>query len=436
MHCAFCGYEVPENARFCVSCGKDILRPVPLDTIFVTQETTGKTDAPVTDTGESRPDHRLFSKPKRRILVIAGMIAGLAVLSLVMTWGILSVQKQLQDNRSNNASLDPDDSATLTQVTTASVSATQSETMATETTLSAQEINAAILDDYYTGTLVPLYGEADLSPFHLVCERDGGAVDLQEFMPENRKGIVESIKEDLNGDGVEELMVVISRTFAEPLIYTQSNIDHIVEFHYDGIEIKLFQVVGGTVQEMISDNRAMIFDDVFMNPSDTAMQICILENGGEKYIYIMMYFLHSNDSGTDIFRHEFYDVTETGIHCVSGTRTYDGKIYDVLDLSSGSPFGELIFSIWGTDLLEDYYGAIRARLEPFGLDCSWMDSYYDQIMSASTIDDSTYSHGLNQSKTPLSDLIDNIRVIVMVDGVNDGDIQTFDIIPEAILVLE
>jgi hypothetical protein len=430
MNCAFCGNEVPDNARFCLSCGKEIMRPGSSDTIFVTQDAIEETKAPEKDAGESRPDDRLFSKVQRRLLVIVGIIAGLALITAGITWGIVSMRNQLAENRANELKeerLLAEDTSTQTQGATVSESVIQSETVATETTLSAQEINAAILDDYYTGTLVPLYGEADMSLFSLVSERDGGAVDLQEFMPDNRKGIVNSLKEDLDGDGVEELMVVISRTFANPLIYTQSNSSHIVEFHYDGIEIKLFQVVGGTVQEMISDNRAMIFDSVFMNPSETAMQICILENGGEKYIYIMMYFLHSNDSGTDVFRHEFYDVTETGIHCVSGTRTEDGIIYDELDLSSGELVGTETFSIWSGDVLEDYYGAIQARLEPFGLDCSWLDSYYAEIVSGSTISDITYSHGLNNSKTPLSDLIDNIRVITIVVGTNDGDFQTFDI---------
>ena len=433
MHCTFCGYEVPENARFCLSCGKEVLQPGPSDTIFVTQETTGETDAPGIAAGESRPDKRPFSKIERRILLIVGIITGLAVLSLVMTWGILSVQKQLQDNRSDKSgteSPDPDDSTTLTQATTASESAAQSEstTGAAETTLSAQEINAAILDDYYTGTLIPLYGEADMSPFSLECAWYAGFMDLQEYTPENRKGIVSRHKEDLNGDGVDELMVVICGTFGSPIQhFTETDGGYTYWTHYDGIEIKIYRVVGGTVQEMISDNQTMVFDDVFMYPSQAAMQICILESGGNKYIYVMRYNSYINEGSTDIFMHNFYEVNETGIHCWSITKTYNGKIHDELVHTSGFSGGELIFSIWDGDVLEDYYGAIRAQLEPFGLDCSWMDSYYDEIMVDDTIYNITYSDGLNQSKTPLSDLIDNIRVITIVDGVYDDYVQTFDI---------
>jgi hypothetical protein len=99
----------------------------------------------------------------------------------------------------------------------------------------------------------------------------------------------------------------------------------------------------------------------------------------------------------------------------------------VIDPSSAETGGELVFSIWDGNALEDYYGAIRARLEPFGLDCSWMDSYYNEIAAYDIMDDYTSSTGENQSGTPLSDMIGNIKVITIVRGVNDDDTQTYDI---------
>lgn len=431
MHCVFCGFEVPDHSRFCLNCGKEVNLPDSADTIFVTPETSNEAPERRPDGDEDRGEESLFTKGQQRLLIIVGIVAALALVSVGITWGIVSAKKQLAQKRADELReemLITKATTIQTRITTVSetVSQSQSTTVATETTLSAQEINAAILDDYYAGTLVPLYGEANLSPVSLICEWYGGASDLQEFMPEDRKGIIKSIREDLNGDGAEELMVVISRTFDPPVVYTESGNDHINEVHYDGIEIKVFQVVSGTVQEMISDNKAMIFNDRFMFPSNSVMQICILENGGEKYIYVLMHDSYINESGTDIFRHEFFDVTANGIHCASGTRTRDGIIYDELDLSAGDSWGTTIFSIWGTDLLENYYNAIKARLEPFGLDCSFMDSYYNEIQSGSTIYDYTYSDGLNQSKTPLSDLIGNIRVIALIDGTNDdNDVQTY-----------
>ncbi len=178
---------------------------------------------------------------------------------------------------------------------------------------------------------------------------------------------------------------------------------------------------------MLSDNRAMVFDDVFMYPSKVAMQICILESGGIKYIYILAYTYHDQEGGTDIFNHEFYEVSETGIHCASTTRTRDGIIYDVLDSTSGDLWGTVIFNIWDGDLLENYYTAIRARLEPFGLDCSFMDSYYSEIAAYDMVDSITSSTGSNNTGIPLSDQIGNIRVITIVNGTNDDSTQTYDI---------
>lgn len=431
MHCAFCGYEVPENARFCISCGKEILRPFPEETIFVTPEVTHETEDVVKVAAESKPEDKLFSKSERRILVVVGIVVGLAVIALLMTWGFMSLQKQLSKNRSDKAEGETTDAAaTQTVATTSTESEAPGETttVATETTLSAQELNTAILDAYYSDTLIPLYGEADLSSFELECAWYAGFMDLQEFMPENRKGIVNSHKEDLNGDGIEELMVVISGTFGDPIVhYTEDEGEYTYETHYDGIEIKVFRVVGGTVEEMISDNKAMVYDDIFMYPSQAAMQVCILNSGGNKYIYVLRYNSYINEGSTDIFYHEFYEVTDTGIHCWSSTKTFDGKIYDELDQETGFSGGELLFDIWDGDVLTDYYGAIRARLEPFGLDCSFMDDYYAEIIADDTIMEFTYSEGLNQSKTPLSDLIDNIRVITMVDGVYNNYVQTYDI---------
>lgn len=431
MHCAFCGSEVPDNARFCIECGKEMIRPVSGETIFYTQEVTHETETVGKDIAESRPEDKLFSKSERRILIVVGIVVGLAVIALLMTWGFMSLQKQLAKNRSDKTKDETTDAAAvLTQATTSAESAASSEstTVASETTLSAQEINDAILNAYFADTLIPLHGEADLSPFELGCEWYAGFMDLQEFMPEDRKGIVSSQKEDLNGDGIDELMVVISGTFADPVEhYTEDSGGYTYVTHYDGIEIKIFRVVGGTVQEMISDNKTMVYDDIFMYPSQAAMQICILESGGNKYIYVLRYNSYIVEGSTDIFFHDFYEVTDTGIHCWSSTKTFDGKIFDELDRETGFSGGALLFDIWDGDILEDYFEAIRARLEPFGLDCSFMNDYYAEIVADDSFMEYTYSDGMNQSKTPLSDLIDNIQVIAMVDGVYNDYVQTYDI---------
>jgi len=432
MQCAFCGYEMPDNSRYCLSCGKEVILPNSTDTIFVTPDTTGETNDFVMERREKYAEDQLFSIGQRRLLVIVGIITALALVLVVITWGIVSFRNQLAQKRAaelkeERAATEVTSAQTLVTTVSESVIPSESTTVATETTLSAQEINTTLLDDYLTGTLIPLYGQADLSPFSLISEWNAGFADLREFMPENRKGILNSIKEDLDGDGVEELMVVIGRTFATPETHTDPYDNYTYEIHYDGVEIKVFQVISGAVQEMLSDNKAMVFDDVFMYPSEMAMQICILENGAEKYIYVMAYNMYIGEGGTDIFRHEFYEVTETGIHCASATKTYNGKIYDVIDPSSAETGGELVFSIWDGNALVEYYGAIRARLEPFGLDCSWMDSYYNEIAAYDIMDDYTSSTGENQSGTPLSDMIGNIKVITIVSGVNDDYTQTYDI---------
>lgn len=428
MKCVFCGSEVPGNARFCLNCGKEILRTGSEETIFVSPDSSIENDARGKHT--EVPKEPLFSIKQQRILVVTGIIAAAALVMLGIIWGIVSIRNGLRDHKDGIKGRDfsaVSQTSLQTMGTTASVTTSQSETVPTETTLSPQEINSILLDDYLEDTLIPLYGQADLSPFTLTYQWYAGFSDLTQFMPEDRKGIVTSTKEDLNGDGMEEMLVVIARTFAPPETHTDPHTSYTYETHFDGIEVKVFHVVSGVVQEMLSDNRAMVFDDVFMYPSKVAMQICILESGGIKYIYILAYTYHDQEGGTDIFNHEFYEVSETGIHCASTTRTRDGLIYDVLDSTSGDLWGTVIFNIWDGDFLENYYTAIRARLEPFGLDCSFMDSYYSEIAAYDMVDSITSSTGSNNTGIPLSDQIGNIRVITIVNGTNDDSTQTYDI---------
>jgi hypothetical protein len=415
MHCIHCGSEIPDQSTFCVTCGGRINSPS-------SQETGASAPS-----GSSKG---LFTPKGKRIAVIAGISAASVILVGALIFGSVALFSSLQKDTpsSHNSSGDtPDPFDTGDGETTDAVIPSE-----TEATLSQNEIDANTYGQYITDTLVPTYGLANLEMFRLNCQWWAGFMDLTEFMPEDRKGIVSAQIEDINGDGDVELIVVIARTFADPVLYTNGYDDYTFEIHEDGVEIKVFHIVGGVVQEMFCDNREMVYPEVFTYTTDESLQICILENGAEKYIYVYNFNLYNSEQSTDLFRHDIYQVTDTGIHCLNSMTTTNGKVYDALDPTGGS-MGTELFSIWSGDLIGDYYSAIQNNLSPYGLDCSWMDSYYD-VIEVDTDFNTTFSSGMNQSFTPLSAMISNIEVIAMAGGTFEYSPDTGDPIQSFLLL--
>lgn len=351
------------------------------------------------------------------------MIAGISVASIIIVaaliFGSVALYSSLQKDTASaqNSSGDtPDPFDTDEGETTGAV--LPSETEATETaeaTLSQNEIDANTYGQYITDTLAPTYGLANLDMFLLDCSWWAGFMDLHEFMPDDRKGIVSAQIEDMNGDGNVELIVVIAGTYGDPVIHTNDYDDYVYETHYDGFSIKVFQIVGGVVEEMICDNKEMVYSDIFMYAQDESVQISVLENGSSKYIYVFKYSLPISEQSSERFQHDIYQVTETGVHCMDSVVTMNGIIYDGLDASSGYSNGTEVFSIWDGDAIADYYNTLTGQLTPYGLDCSWMDSYYD-VIQVDTDWETTFSRGINHAYTPLSAMVSNIRVVSMIGG--------------------
>ena len=308
---------------------------------------------------------------------------------------------------------DPEDESTLS-----------SATEPAETTISQLEAETSTYNTFLADTLVPTYGLADFEVFRLNCEWWAGFMDLHEFMPEDRKGIVSARIEDLNGDGSAEMIVVISGTFADPVVNTSEYDDYVYETHYDGIEIKIYHLVGGVVQELLCDNRSLVYDEVFMYPTDESFQVCVVGSGTDKYVYVYNFNLYCSEQSADLFYHDVYQITDTGIHCVKALTTTNGIIYDALDPTGGS-MGTETFNIWSGDLIGNYFTAIQSNLTPYGIDCSWMNSYYDIIVVDSEFKQTT-SKGKNLLFTPLSAMVPEIEVIAMAGGRFEHDPDTND----------
>lgn len=402
MHCIHCGSEVSDNAKFCLTCGKKISLP--------SSEESGANTPPVTNKG-------LFTPKGKKIAIIAGISALSIILVGSLIFGSIVLFSSLNKDKSprNNASAEASDtSATDVAETTDAVASSE-----TEATLSQDELDTNTYVQYITDTLTPRYGIANLEMFRLACEWGDESMDLQEFMPEDRKGIVSAITEDMNGDGSLELIVVIAGTFDDPVIIN-NNDGSSYTLHYDGVEIKVFQIVNGAVQEMLCDNTALLYPTAFALSIHESIQVCILDNANGKYLYVYSYYNVNRLNGVDAFQHDIYQVTDTGVQCLESIATYSGVIVDALDTSGGSS-GTETFSIWTGDVIGDYYTAIQNYLTPYGLDFSWLDNYYNDIQVSTESETEggvhdTYSHGRNELFTPLSAMISDIKVITMVGG--------------------
>ena len=422
MYCLHCGAEIADNSKFCVQCGGKI-EPAPAGEIGTTpvkemdttsEEKIKEVPDPVASTLNRPPN-------AKKIAMIAGVTAASVIFLGALVWGVLYFSGFLRAPKPQAT-----DDSVLTIVTSTHPEPTQSVTEPSGTTagtdepLSPYEEGINTYNRYITDTLMPAYGLADPGLSILDSEWWSGEIYLTEFIGDDRKGLISAHPEDLNGDGTPELLVVISGTFAPPETNTNAGGEYVYQTHYDGIVIKVFTISDGTVQEMVCDNHPSIYSDVFMYSQGVSLQVSILEDGEDRYLYVYKFNQRTTEYSKPRFMHDIYQVTDTGLTCLKSILVTNGSIFNRLGEDSVFSNGTEIFSVLGGDNIDDFYGRIRENLTPYGLDCSWMDPYFNEIRVSVDEDmpefSEVFSWGQDQSFTPLSALVSGVRVISIAGG--------------------
>ncbi len=92
MKCKFCGEEMPDNGKFCPYCGLDNTQEIVIDEEVEIDGEAAEVNAAI-DTETQQPEQNTASgvKKARRTAAISGCIALMAVLALVLFWGIKGV---------------------------------------------------------------------------------------------------------------------------------------------------------------------------------------------------------------------------------------------------------------------------------------------------------------------------------------------------------
>lgn len=412
MYCLHCGKEIPDQSVFCIHCGERIQSEPPAEIRKPPEPETTAKGGPA-------------NGPK--IAIIAGISAASLILIGAVIWGILYFGgflgvKKTPETETNNTTLITTAAKETDAFSSQTVEATTETEMTTETeaTLSPYEEGINTYSRYITDTLIPAYGLAEPGLSVLDSEWWSGEIYLTEFMGDDRKGIVSAHPEDLNGDGTPELLVVISGTFAPPETHTNSNGGYTYQTHFDGIEFKVYTIADGTVKEMVCDNHPSIYSDVFMYSQGISLQVSILDNGDDRYIYVYKFNQSTKEYSHPRFMHDIYHVTDTGLTCLKSILVTNGSIFNRLGEESVFSNGTEIYSVLGGDNIGDFYNRIRENLTPYGLDCSWMDPYFNEIRVSVDEDmpefSEVFSWGRNDSFTPLSALVSGVRVISTAGG--------------------
>lgn len=92
MKCKFCGEEMPDNGKFCPYCGLDNTQEIVIDEEVEIDGEAAEMNA-MPDTQTQQPEQSTDSgvKKAKRTMAISGCIALMAVLALVLFWGIKGV---------------------------------------------------------------------------------------------------------------------------------------------------------------------------------------------------------------------------------------------------------------------------------------------------------------------------------------------------------
>lgn len=177
-----------------------------------------------------------------------------------------------------------------------------------------------LYDEYIKNTLVPSYGEAKSGSvsMHWAVSAPGmigsGIADAEK--PEEAFGIIYSSREDLDNDGIPELIVArMASENADAALYT--------EFLY----IHVYKIVGDKVIELTQPERQMRYGTMQMTYSGN-LNVFVKEENGRKYLCV----LNCMRSYMTQFNYRMYmdvfEIENTDILCRKSVTLGNTAIYD------------------------------------------------------------------------------------------------------------
>lgn len=400
-----------DSASFCIKCGKENKKPS--DAVGgLSKSSAGQSETAV---GHPKPLIVRARTPIRKIIMVGVpvllvlLIIGMATVFAFHIWdekdkesmgaAQLETTEETVDSETVQTEAQVEESAVMTTEDTAAVTVSKTP-----------DEEKAIYISYIMNTLIPEYGLANMNPFSLTVSWEVITVNVLSEMPQENKGILSCATEDINNDGSLELLVTAA----------VSNYSEDQSWKSQGVEIHVFSLKDNLVQELPLSGTANDLPDELTHCCEEMYQVSIVNKENKKYIFISGY---NNWPGEglwyDDFSYSFYEVTDKGVNCLDSISVYNGAIYDLLKESdSGTSKYLQVYDAWTDTSNENYFSQIKGYFDKYGVDSSWLESYYDNLVfNSDDYGNTTSSTQMDNLYKPISEMAQDVSTITTITGI-------------------
>ena len=396
MVCTNCGNHMPETDTICLVCGKKNVPAADVSGIFNAAST------------EVLPD----SNAQERKSVLQSMPLAKKILLIVPIVALFAIAATVLFATQNPSSKDPDsqivesqgDTGEAEDTDTEQAAATTETTPAAVLTMTLNDEEKDIYNSYILNTLIPEYGLATTARIEVDFEWTGQSTVEIPPIPQENKGILSCITEDLDNDGSLELLMTNATT-------TNDQEDH----QYQGVGIHIYALQDDEVYEIPFQRPENSYPDELTYNLSEYYQVSIVHNGESRYVFLSNYrFLPGEGLWVDDFEYSFYQVTDEGAKCVDSIRVNNGIISDLLvKTGSDSPVFKEVYSVWTDSSAENLFSKIKEYFDKYGVDSSWLKPYYDDLFF---YEDKISSNSIENLITPISEMTQNVISVTTVFG--------------------
>ena len=268
----------------------------------------------------------------------------------------------------------------------------------------------AIYNSYILNTLIPEYGLAKITPIVETFEWTAQCSVEIPPIPQENKGILSCVTEDLDNDGSLEMLMTNAGTSTE------------ADQQYQGVGIHIYALQDGAVYEIPFLRPENSYPDELTYNLEEYYQVSIVDNGQDRYIFISNYRNWPGEGlWFDDFEYSFYQVTDEGAKCLDYIQVDNGIISDLLVKTGAvTPVYKEVYNAWADSSAENLFSKIKEYFDKYGVDGSWLKPYYDNLgFFADEYGNITSSTAIENLVRPISEMALNINTVTSVYGTEE-----------------
>lgn len=241
--------------------------------------------------------------------------------------------------------------------------------------------------EYLKEKILPEYGLAKLEDISLRCKKNEGIISLDEYLAEDNKGVIGATFQDMDLDGVQEMILICANTF--PVL---SGMDH---YNYDGIQFFVFTYENNEIIPVSIATSLSEYPDLFSYTCDSIFEVFLTQNE-DKQPHLVVYNKYREflEDSTALLKIMLLKKVGNQLKCEKYLEIKDGYVIERKELADQDEVDIMLhYDYRNEEAMPDYreendlvvgdynsiYDALNSQLEEYHLDISFLKAYLNDV---------------------------------------------------------